>query len=133
MSPNKPSTPSSAKISEAEWQVISVLWETSPAGSADIVRRLQQTTEWSPKTIKTLLSRLVKKGFIATEQHGNRYLYSPKATREETVQQESRSFLSRVFQGDGASLLLHFARSTELSQEQKDELRQLLGQEGDES
>jgi len=116
----------SPKISEAEWAVMTLLWDASPRSSAAVVEELAPSTGWSPKTVKTLLTRLVKKGFVTTESQGNRYLYSPVVTRGETVRQESHSFLERVFQGDGASLLLHFARSVDLSPEEAEKLRGLL-------
>ncbi|MCH9651353.1 MAG: BlaI/MecI/CopY family transcriptional regulator [Deltaproteobacteria bacterium] len=114
------------KISAAEWQVMNFLWDHSPAGSAEVVEHLQESTDWKPKTIKTLLARLVKKGFLTTEQLGNRYQYRAANSRQEAIQTESSSFLSRVFKGDTASLLLHFARSTELSEQDRQELRRLL-------
>ena len=119
-------TPRPVKISEAEWQVMNLLWETSPLSSYRIAEQLSETTGWNPKTVKTLLSRLVKKGFLGYETEANRYLYFPKVSRRESILQESHSFLARFFQGDAASMLLHFVKNTELSTEQRDELRDLL-------
>ena len=121
------------KISDAEWEVMTALWKESPRSSAAIVEELAPGTTWSPKTVKTLLTRLVKKGFVATESQGNRYLYSPAVSRQETVREASHSFLERVFQGDAASLLLHFARSVDLSPEEARELRSLLDDDGRET
>lgn len=120
----------SPKISDAEWEVMAALWDESPRSSAAVVDEIAPRTGWSPKTVKTLLTRLVKKGFVDTETVGNRYLYRPAVSRRETVREESRSFLDRVFQGDAASLLLHFARSVELSEDEAQELRDLLDGEG---
>ena len=115
-------------ISDAEWQVMSLLWEESPLTSFRIVERLRDSTEWNPRTIKTMLSRLVKKGFLDYEVEANRYLYSPTIDRKESVREESRSFLQRVFQGDAGSMLLHFVKSTELSAQERERLRDLLDQ-----
>lgn len=114
------------KISEAEWEVMNALWEGSPASSGQVVERLVPSSDWSPKTIKTLLGRLVKKGFVAYDEDGTRYLYRPAVRRHEIVRDESRSFLERVFRGDAASLLAHFAREVELSDEEAADLRRLL-------
>ena len=50
-----------------------------------------------PRTVKTLLNRLINKGALAYEARGKHYLYRPKVTREQCVREETRSFLSRVF------------------------------------
>ena len=118
---------SRSPISDAEWQVISVVWEAGePVGSADVVAALAESTGWSPKTVQTLLGRLVKKGHLATEDLGGRYLYRPLLPRDAAVRAESRSFLDRVFAGDASSLLLHFASSAELTAEEVEELRRAL-------
>jgi len=114
-------------ISDAEWQVMQVVWDAGgPVGSAEVVAALAGSTAWSPKTVQTLLGRLVKKGHLATEDVGGRYLYRPRLPRETTLRAEGRSFLDRVFAGDAASLLLHFARSAELTAEELAELRREL-------
>ncbi|MDA8020886.1 MAG: BlaI/MecI/CopY family transcriptional regulator [Thermoanaerobaculia bacterium] len=105
---------------------MSLLWETSPLSSYRIAEQLSESTGWNPKTVKTLLSRLVKKGFLNYEKEANRYLYYPTVSRRESIRHESRSFVDRIFRGDAASMLLHFVEETELSDEQRDELRQLL-------
>ncbi len=114
------------KISDAEWQVMNVLWDRSPTSSSEVVERLCGLTDWRPKTIKTLLGRLVKKGFVTYQEDGARYLYRPAVRRSEIIRHESRSFLRRVFRGDGASLLAHFAQEVELSEEQIAKLHRLL-------
>ena len=105
---------------------MSVLWDEAPMSSYRIVERLSESTDWNPKTIKTLLSRLVKKGFLDYETEANRYLYFPTVSRKDSVREESRSFIDRVFRGDPASMLLHFVKSVELSSDERDELRELL-------
>jgi len=128
MNPGKPSPP--PRISEAEWAVMRVLWEAEGATAArEVAQELGTTRDWSERTVKTLLARLVKKGVLGFETQGNRYLYHPLVSREECVQQESRSFLDRVFGGELSPLLASFVRSGELSREELDALRELLDQE----
>lgn len=114
------------RISDAEWEVMNVLWDLPPASSGEVVERLEGSADWQPKTIKTLLGRLVKKGFVTYEEDGARYLYRPACRRGEIVSDESRSFLDRVFRGDGASLLAHFAQEVDLSAHEAQALRRLL-------
>lgn len=115
-----------SRISEAEWRVMEVLWEKSPMASADVIEALAKDIDWHPKTVRTLLSRLVAKRCLSTRTEGGRYLYTPRVRRDTCVRAESRSFLSRVFAGDAAALLTHFVDRGNLSQQQIDELRTLL-------
>lgn len=119
-------------ISDAEWEVMEVLWTEAPLSSREVVERLAGVTDWSPKTIKTLLGRLVRKGALTYDEQGNRYLYSPAVARKDAIRAEGRSFVERVFGGDAALALLHFARQVEdLPREEVEELRRLLeGREG---
>lgn len=118
-------------ISDAEWEVMEVLWAEAPLTSREVVERLAGVTDWSPKTIKTLLGRLVHKGALTYEEQGNRYLYSPAVARKDAIRAEGRSFVERVFGGDAALALLHFARQVDLPAEEVEELRRLLeGREG---
>ncbi|MEM8933367.1 MAG: BlaI/MecI/CopY family transcriptional regulator [Acidobacteriota bacterium] len=114
------------RISDAEWQVMDLLWRDAPQTSFRISERLSTTRDWSPKTVKTMLSRLVKKGFLGFQKEANRYLYFPTVSRSESIRREGRSFIDRLFGGDAGSMLLHFVESTELSAEQRDELRAKL-------
>lgn len=113
-------------ISEAEWRVMEVLWEESPQTSREVIERLATVADWSPKTVKTLLGRLVRKGVLGYEEVGNRYLYVPRVSRRDAVRAEGRSFVERIFSGDAAAALLHFARHAELSREEIVELERLL-------
>lgn len=114
-------------ISDAEWQVMEVLWSSSNAMTAnDVVAALERSTHWNPRTIKTLLNRLVNKGAITFQADGKRYLYRPKVSRDECVRVQSRSFLSRVFGGATGAALLHFVEEHDLSPAEIEQLRRIL-------
>lgn len=114
------------EISDAESQVMAVLWDAAPRTSEDIVAVLAGTTDWHEKTVRTLLNRLLGKGAIRAEREGRRYLYAPVLTREQWQSQESRSLLDRVFGGRVAPLLAHFSRHEKLSARDIAELRRLI-------
>lgn len=115
----------SAKISEAEKSVMEVLWRESPISSAQVFEKLT-TRQWSEKTVKTFLNRLVKKGVVSFQKDGRRYLYEPLMAREVFVAQESQGFLNRVFKGDVNALLSNFVQNESLSEEQLSKLKHLL-------
>jgi BlaI family penicillinase repressor len=114
------------QISDAEWEVMKVLWESSPRTASEVVDALCEPMQWHPKTVKTLLGRLVKKGVVRFREEGNRYLYRPAFERDRYVEQESRSFVDRVFGGDATPMLVHFVETMKLSDADLEELRSLL-------
>ena len=113
-------------ISDAEWQVMQVIWRLGKATAADVIAELAESKDWSHRTIRTLLGRLVEKGALKAADDGNRYIYRPLLTRQKCIRAESRSFLKKVFAGDAAELLVHFAQDAQITPEQIAELKRLL-------
>jgi BlaI family penicillinase repressor len=114
------------QISDAEWEVMNVLWKQSPCTATEVADELCERMEWHPKTVKTLLGRLVKKGALRFREEGNRYLYMPAFPRERFVAVESRSFIDRVFGGETTPALVHIVENMELSEADFHELRAIL-------
>jgi len=118
--------PNLPNISDAEWEVMRVVWGRSPISANDVVERVSRRKAWGPATIKTMLNRLVKKGALTFEQEGKRYLYRPKVSQDQCVRSESRSFIQRVFNGAVAPMLNHFVQTQRLSKDEIAELRRIL-------
>lgn len=114
------------KISEAEWAVMKVLWARAPRSGNEVVDALSASTSWSPRTVKTMLGRLVKKKALSFEEEGRTYLYSPLVDEKDCVRTESRSFLERVYDGAFTPMLAHLLEEEELSAKEIAELRELL-------
>ena len=118
------------QISDAEWEVMKLVWELHPVPASDLVARLGREQRWAPRTIKTMLARLVEKGALVYEVEGKRFLYRAKVRREACVKHESRSFLSRVFGGAVAPAVVHLLTHSNLTQDELTELRRILDGEG---
>ena len=118
------------RISESEWQVMRELWLCGRATANEVVDALAGSTTWKPKTIKTLINRLVKKGALGFEKQGRAYLYHPLVNEADCVRAESRSFLSRVYGGALLPMLAHFIEEENLSPEEIEELRRILAERG---
>ena len=114
------------KISDAEWQVMTVVWAKAPVPASEIVEALSKQTGWHARTIRTLLDRLVRKKALKILPEGKRYLYQPLITMKEGVRQESQSFLKRVFGGEPAAMLLHLVGEAKLSKEEIKKLKAIL-------
>jgi BlaI family penicillinase repressor len=116
-------------ISGAEWEVMNVLWTSAePMTASEVVDRLAGHRAWSPRTVKTMLNRLIAKGALRFQAQGKRYLYRPAVRKDQCVRAESRSFLSRVFSGSAGPMLIHFVTHSDLSPAEIDALQQLLAE-----
>ena len=105
----------SPKTSESEWRVMKSLWANNPATANEVVEALSKTTRWKPKTIRTLLNRLVAKKALGYKEMGRQYHYYPIVAETECVRAESRSFLRRVYGGALRHILAAFLESEDLS------------------
>lgn len=113
-------------ISEAEAQVMEVLWRASPQSTEDIAAALKDSQAWQLATIKTLLNRLLNKGAVSAAKDGRRYLYSPVLQRSDWVGEQASGLLDRLFGGSLAPLVAQFSSSRKLSPAELAALKQLI-------
>jgi len=116
------------QISDAEWQVMKVLWENEPLTANEVIDKFDGATSWKPKTIKTLLGRLVKKKAISFNKDGRAYVYYPLIAENDCVKAESQSFLERVFSGSLNVMFANFLEEKNLSMAEIEELKRILDQ-----
>ena len=81
------------KITDAEWEVMRVVWARGSVTSREIIEILESKMQWKAPTIKTLIGRLVEKGALNTEQEDRKYIYSANIEKKEAV----RSFTNDIF------------------------------------
>lgn len=113
-------------ISKAEFEVLDALWQHHPASATEVIERLNENKEWHEKTVKTLLSRLVKKGAIDFEKEQRRYLYFPLIEKETYTTKESMSMIERMFSGKLSPLVAGFAKNKSIDKQDIDELKQII-------
>ena len=118
----------SIKISESEWQVMSVAWEKAPVSAAEVVEALARQKAWHSRTTRTLLDRLVKKKALKIKSEGKPNLYEPLISMEVAVRQQSQSFLQRVFGGEPVPMLLHLLGEANLSKKDIKKLKDMLSE-----
>ena len=116
------------QISEAESQVMEVLWQRHPQAADEVIAALSARTDWAEPSIKTLLNRLLRKGAIQADRDGRRYLYSPRLQRQDWLAQQSESFVDRLFGGRVAPLVAHFSDQRKLSAKDIAELKRLIAE-----
>ena len=72
------------QISDAEWQVMKIIWMQGKQTSTDIIKVLEKRFSWSKSTIQTLLARLVEKECLTREKQGKSFVYSALLTQEDS-------------------------------------------------
>ena len=117
------------QISEAEFEVMKIVWKHAPISTNEITDKLLQTTSWSPKTIQTLIKRLVTKGALAYEKQSRVFVYTPLIKETEYIAQESNSFLARFYGGNISSMLSAYLEHDKLSETEISTLRSILSKE----
>jgi BlaI family penicillinase repressor len=115
------------KISEAEFQVMKVLWKRSPMTASEIIEELKKDTDWSPKTIHTLINRLVEKKAVEVKKL-TPYQYSPLIEEDAYKGEEVHSFLKKMYDGSLNMLVASFIRDEKLSREEIEDLKKILGE-----
>jgi len=114
------------RISEAEWQVCQELWRHSPQTANEIAELLAESNGWSPRTVRTLINRLVKKNVLGYESLGREYNYFPLVGRDECVAAYTQSFVERVFNGAAGALVAAFIKQQRLSAREIADLKAIL-------
>jgi len=116
------------KITNAEWEIMKIIWTNPEISSINIIQELKDKSEWKPATVKTLINRLLTKNAIGFNKLGYEYLYFALVSKDECIKLESQSFIKRVFNGSMKSMLLTFAQSEEISETDIAELKNILEQ-----
>jgi BlaI family penicillinase repressor len=117
---------SNCKISNAEWLVMKVLWNDSPKTTTKIIEALREETDWKPKTIHTLIARLVKKGALGVDKGSGQHTFYPLVARDECIQEETGSFIQKIYEGSIYNLVAKFIHEEKMTVNEMEELKKLL-------
>ncbi len=115
-------------ISDSELVVMTALWELGEATGAEVVERVQSQTDWHNNTIKTLLSRLVSKKFVASKGNRRPLKYFPKIDQADYRRAANRSFIEKLYGGKAAPLVAAFVEDEQLSSDDIASLKSLISQ-----
>jgi predicted transcriptional regulator len=115
-------------LTPAEWKVMRVVWGLGGAGCAarDVYTEAGRRHGWSASTVKTLLRRLVEKGYVRTTAVGNSFLYRPARSALSSLKGAADALLEHALEGTTGPLIAHMVRKGNLTQQEIDGLRALL-------
>ena len=114
------------RISDAEIDVMEIVWNDNPIGTNEITDRLTGDGERSPKTIQTLIRRLVDKGALSAEKRGRQFYYTPAIDRDDFIDSQKRRFADRFFGGDVTLLVSSFVGDGKITRKELEEIRSII-------
>ena len=113
-------------LSNAEWEIMNILWKFPEATITQIVAELNKKKFWDKHTVITLLSRMEKKGAVEYRRNGRAKEYYSIISQKETVLEETEQFLDRVYEGSLSLLVNSFLSSKKVSKDELDDLYEIL-------
>jgi BlaI family penicillinase repressor len=116
----------SQSLAAAEWKVMNIVWRRKSCAARDVCQDAHREHGWSASTVKTLLRRLVEKGYLQTTQVGNSFLYRPSRPAFSALRRAADALLQNAVDGTVGPLLAHMLKSSRLSADEVAQLRALL-------
>jgi len=113
-------------LARSEWVLMEALWTRGRATAGALQADLQSTQDWAYSTVKTMLDRLVEKGYVKSRRVGNVYEYSPKIRRGAVVTRTIDDLADRVMSGSVTPLIHRLVERHPLTQDEVSELREML-------
>ena len=114
------------ELTEAEWQIIQVVWQREPCAAPTVQEALQATRKWAYSTVKTLMDRMATKGLLATERIRNLVLYRSTITLEQAQRGEVMRTIKRAFDGALTPMMQFLLDGNDLSQQQLEEMEAMI-------
>lgn len=113
-------------LTEAEWEIMEVVWEKEPCAAGDVQETLADSKDWAYATIKLTMDRMVRKGFLEIHKIRNLQLFSSCISKVEARRGELRKMLKRAFGGALTPMLKFLIEHEGLSKEEAAQLRKLV-------
>lgn len=114
------------ELTEAEWEIIQVVWEREPCAAPTVQEDLVARKKWTYSTVKTLMDRMVGKGLLTTERIRNLILYRSAVSRQQAQRGELMRTLKRAFGGAFTPMMEFMLESDALSQGEINELEGMI-------
>ncbi|HNS19622.1 MAG TPA: BlaI/MecI/CopY family transcriptional regulator [Sedimentisphaerales bacterium] len=114
------------ELTEAEWEIIQVVWERQPCAAPTVQEELAGRKKWTYSTVKTLMDRMVAKGLLTTERIRNLMLYRSAISRQDAQRGELMRAVTRAFGGAFTPMMQFMLDSDALSRKELDDLESLI-------
>jgi len=119
-----------AELTEAEWEIMSVVWEKEPCAAGTVQEALAKSRDWAYATVKITMDRMVKKGFLEISKIRNLQLFRSCISEVEAKRGELRKMLKRGFGGALTPMLKFLIEHEGLSKQEAAQLREFVNKAG---
>ncbi len=119
-------TPAPVELTEAEWEIMKVVWEKQPCTAGTVQEELGAKRDRAYSTVKTTMDRMVEKGFLKIERIRNLQLFSSCISEVEAKRGEFRKMLQRAFDGALTPMMQFLIEHEGLSKDEASQLRELI-------
>lgn len=114
------------ELSRTEWLIMNQCWQQGKATARQIYEATLEQKSWNYQTVKTMLDRLVAKGYLHTEKLGPLCLFEPAVPRAGVVNRSIDAFWNTVLGNTLAPMFAHLARGRKLSKDELASLKRLI-------
>jgi|SRR3954447_25424102 BlaI family penicillinase repressor len=111
---------------EAELELLRILWETEPATVRDIYDRLNEKRASGYTTVLKMLQIMTAKGLVVRDEANRAHVYRAAMSQDAMQSRMLRDLSMRLFSGSAAQLALHALAMEPASQNELDEIRALI-------
>jgi BlaI family transcriptional regulator, penicillinase repressor len=113
-------------LSAAEWKVMKIVWDLQKGMAREVYTVAGELYGWAPPTVKTLLKRLVNKGYLSTTEVGNGFVYRPAQSAISILRNAADTLLEHATRTTAGPLLAHMVESSPLGEEDLNALQKLI-------
>lgn len=110
------------KLCDSEYRFMTIVWETSPVKSGELVRICKDRLGWKKSTTYTVIKKLSERGFLKNEDT----IVTALVAQEECQAVESDYFVERTFDGSLPKFIAAFLGGRTLSEQEAEEIKQLI-------
>jgi len=114
------------ELTEAEWDIIEVVWEHEPCAAPTVQEELVARKQWTYSTVKTLMDRMAAKGLLTTERIRNLILYRTAISRNDAQRGELMRTVKRAFGGAFTPLMQFMLDDNALSRRELEDLEEMI-------
>ncbi len=113
-------------LTEAEWKIMQLLWESGPLTMMEITKALEEKTGWTKNTVTTLLKRMNQKGTVHVDETGSVKRYYPNVEKKRVTKEQTDTLLKRLFSGKASLLVANLVEQGNITEEEIKELMKIL-------
>lgn len=121
-----PNEKQNVELTEAEWEIMKVVWEKEPCAAGTVQESLAASRDWAYSTVKTTMNRMAEKGFLKIQRIRNLQLFKSCISEVDAKRGEFRKMLKRAFDGALTPMMQFLIEHEGLSKDESAQLRKLV-------